>query len=281
MAAAAMPHSEDADLLGFDSGNESGKALLWFDSEQSPDDFWYCVARALKRAGLDKPPAWLHAYCLTGLGYQKGWQAVLEALRVGADQHGGIHSVLLDGSADFVRDVNDPAESNAFVATVHDLAIQHVCPITNVLHFNPGTDKSRGHLGSQLERKAETNLTLEKDTHETTVIFSTKNRRAGIPKNTGPRFRFDTAAGMHVSVESGASAKTQAARAKLADLAESVFGSHPSMQRNDLEKTVRKRLNVSESTAYRKVADMVDAGVIKKSVAGLYAIACPAESKCT
>jgi hypothetical protein len=34
--------------------------------------------------------------------------------------------------------------------------------IVGVIHFNPGGEKTRGHLGSQLERKAETNLRLDK-----------------------------------------------------------------------------------------------------------------------
>jgi hypothetical protein len=125
----------------------------------------------------------------------------------------------LDGGADFVADVNDAAESNAFVATRHDLAIKHDCPIVGVVHFNPGSEKSRGHLGSQLERKAETNLALEKDADESTVIYSTKNCRAGIPKGIGPRFRFDPAAGMHVSVASRQSARDDAVRKELFCLA--------------------------------------------------------------
>jgi len=171
LAAAAMPHADGADLLAFASSNPDGKALLWFDSEQSPDDFWHCVNRAVRRAGLQTPPPWLRAYCLTGLGFKRAWECATAAIHLGAEQHCGVHSVLLDGAADFVADVNDPEESNAFVATVHDLAIKHDCPVIGVIHFNPGGEKSRGHLGSQLERKAETNLSLEKDGNQISVIF--------------------------------------------------------------------------------------------------------------
>jgi len=144
MAAAAMPHSKDADLLGFSSSNPKDLGLLWFDSEQSPDDFWHCIYRALRRAGLKEPPPWLHAYCLTGLGCKRAWECVTEATKTAAEQHGGLHSTLIDGFADLVADVNDPEESNAFVAELHDMAIKHDCPIIGVIHFNPGSEKSRG-----------------------------------------------------------------------------------------------------------------------------------------
>lgn len=272
MAAAAMPHGDGADLLGFESSNPRELALLWFDSEQSPDDFWHCVHRALRRAGLPTPPTWMHAYCLTGLGAKCGWELVTEATRISAGEHGGIHSILLDGTADFVLDVNDAGESNAYVATLHDLAIRHDCPIVGVIHWNPGGEKSRGHLGSQLERKAETNLALEKDADETTVIYSTKNRRAGILKHLGPRFAFSVQAGMHVSVQTHQASKDELERQTLTVLAEDLFLDRPSMRYSDLESTVKTRLTVSPRTAERKVARMRQLGVIKKSAAGLYTL---------
>ncbi len=85
MAASAMPHKDDSDLLGFGSSNPNVLALLWFDSEQSPDDFWHSIFRAVRRAGLQKPPAWLHSYCLTGLDYKAAWRCVQEAIHRGAD----------------------------------------------------------------------------------------------------------------------------------------------------------------------------------------------------
>ena len=275
LAAAAMPHSHDADLLGFSSSNPKGMALLWFDSEQSPDDFWHCVFRSVKRAGLREPPPWLHAFCLTGLGCKRAWECVTEATKAAADQHGGIHSTLIDGLADLVADVNDPAESNEFVAELHDMAIRMDCPIIGVIHFNPGSEKSRGHLGSQVERKAETNLALEK-VDETTTIYSTKNRRAGIPKNQGPRFAFNVEAGMHVTVESRQSQKDAEMRDALQELAQDVFRDRPSMRRSDLETTVKTLLTVKDKTAYRRVNEMVRLGVICKSVAGLYHNSTPA-----
>src|ERR1035437_5579053 len=276
MAGAAMPHVKDADLLGFSSSNPKGMALLWFDSEQSPDDFWHCVNRAVKRAGLSKPPPWLLAYCLTGLGHKRAWECVQGATKAGAEQHGGIHSTLIDGLVDLIADVNDPVECNDFVAELHVMSIQRDCPIVGVIHFNPGGEKSRGHLGSQVERKAETNLALEKDADETTVSYSTQNRRAAIPKSHGPRFRFSAEAGIHVSIESRLSSKEQAQREALLCLAKDVFADHPAMRYTDIKSTVMTVVPCKERQAEKKVAEMKRLTVIKQSVSGLYVIATPA-----
>jgi hypothetical protein len=109
-------HSEHVDNLGFKSSNPKGLALVHFDTEQSPDDHWYQVDRMLRRARLTEPFPWFYSYCLTGLDCKTCWKCVKEALMFCADRHGGIHSVLIDGAADLVSDVNDAAETNAFVA---------------------------------------------------------------------------------------------------------------------------------------------------------------------
>ena len=213
MCASAMAHVENADLLGFESHNHESKAIVHFDSEQSPEDHWHHVDNTIRRAGLLKVPPWFFSYCLTGLVAKKALECVLEAMRIAREEFGGLHSVFIDGFADLVKDVNDAAECNDFIARMHGLAIDYFCSNIGVLHLNPGTEKSRGHLGSQLERKAETNLVLEKNKDEVTVIYSTKNRRAGIPKHTGPCFAWSPDSKMHISVQNDLeSAQSRAGR---------------------------------------------------------------------
>ena len=271
MVAAMFPHSIESDLLGFKSDNPDRKAILWFDSEQSPDDYWHCVYRAVKRAGMEKPPEWFHGFCLTGLGHDVAWKCVKESIRLYEEMHGGILAVLLDGSADFVADVNDAEESNDFVAAIHGMGIKHDCPIISVVHFNPGGAKVRGHLGSQLERKSESNLALEKDANEVTVIYSTKQRRAPIPKSTGPRFKYDTSAGMHVSVECRREEHDEQERETLQELAEEIFGERPGMRYSEIISSLKSKFpKLSDSTLDRRFKRMRDLGVIKKCVGQLW-----------
>ena len=201
MAAATMA-GPDCDTLGFESANPEGRALLHFDSEQSPEDHWHHVDRIIRRSGVDAAPKWLKSWCLTGLTFQQCQECVWEAMRIAKQEFPGILAVLIDGYGDLVADVNDAPECNDLVARLHGLAIEYLCHISGVIHLNPGTEKSRGHLGSQLERKAETNLSIEKHRDDdSSLIFSTKNRRAGIPRHLGIAFKWDDDLKMHVSCE--------------------------------------------------------------------------------
>jgi hypothetical protein len=203
---ASVMGPEGNDYLGFESDkNPDGKALLYFDTEQSPEDFWHCIYRALLRAGLHRPPPWFYATCLTGFGFRQSWDCINRDMEVSAQNWGGLHSVIMDGYGDLVADVNDAPECNDRVANLHGLTIKYDCPIVGAIHFNPNSEKARGHLGSELERKAETNLVLNKD-GEVTSMWSEKQRRAPIPKGKGPCFAWNDEAGMHVSVESPAQA---------------------------------------------------------------------------
>ncbi len=269
LAASAM--SGNGDFLGFSSSNPEGKALLWFDSEQSQDDFRSCVSRAVKRAGLSKSPPWFSAYCLTGFEHEKAWESVTRVVASACRDHHGLHSILLDGAADFVADVNDPKECNAFVAKLQKLAIDRDCSIWGVIHFNPGTDKSRGHLGSQLERKAESNLRLDKQ-GEVTTIWGEKQRRGAIPRKDGPCFQWSIEAGMHMSVGTRREVAEDLNREKLTALAARAFEGQKLMRHSELVTKLVSLGAGTERTAKRKIGDMTDFGFIAKHTNGLYAL---------
>jgi hypothetical protein len=230
-----------------------------------------------RRAGRPLPD-WLQSFCVTGFKAADIRRAIPLLMEQAQKQFGGIHSVFVDGVADAAVDVNDPAESNGFVAELHGLAIKHDCTLVSAIHLNPGSDfKTRGHLGSQLERKAETNLKIEKE-DEVCTLWAEKNRHAPILKKTGPRFAWDGELAMHVSVESHADAKEDLEFAELSNVFKTAFGNHPSMSFSDLRTatveaikvTDKKAVSVSDRTAERKIARADTLGIIKKELAGLY-----------
>jgi hypothetical protein len=266
--ASTMPVA-GADTLGFTSENPNGFAVIHFDTEQSIEDHWHGVDRMLRRAGRTIIPPWFWTYCLTGFEAIKALKAVTMTVERAAQQFKGIHSIHIDGVADLVRDVNDPEECNAFVANLHALAIDYDCPIICVLHFNPNSEKTRGHLGSQLERKSETNLRLDKD-GEVTELWSEKQRRAPILKGRGPRFKWSDEAGMHVSVESGRSEKDAERIEHLVNIRDDIFSGRPSMRYAELESEVQKVTKKSEATAKRILREWVHFQLVTKSVGGLW-----------
>ena len=201
MAAAMTTPTSRHDTLSVEGPNYANHALLHFDTEQSLYDWQQLVCSSLRRVDLPEPPPWLLSYNLTGVGARECRDLIRSAMRTAHRKFGGIHSIIIDGIADLVVDPNDADECFPLITELHALAIEYNTAIIVILHLNPGSqnEKGRGHLGSQLERKSESNLTLTKD-GETTVISSTRQRGRPIPKDDkAPSFRWSDDRQMHVS----------------------------------------------------------------------------------
>lgn len=198
MCAAAM--SPSGDFLGVSSENPNQLPMLHFDTEQSPADHDTLVRSAIRRAGLNNPPSWFYSFCLSGLEPALALACILEATATATMGANPAHSILIDGLADLVQDVNDPTSSNRLIVDLQSLAMHHDCSVVGVLHLNPGSQKQRGHLGSQLERKAESNIRLDR-VDEITTVWSAKQRHAAIPKTSGVKFRWSHEFLMHASLD--------------------------------------------------------------------------------
>lgn len=274
IAAPMAPEPQGCDCLGVSARNPGGLAVVHLDTEQCLADHWNLIDRALRRARIDAPPSWLRSYCVTGFTIPEARESVAVAMEQAAQECGGIFAVIVDGIADLCADLNDSGEANGLVCELHGLAIEYACPIIGVIHTNPGTEKTRGHLGSQLERKAEANLKLEKEDGITTV-WSDKNRRAPILKSKGPRFAWNDQAGMHLSVASVEAGQDAAKKEKLRVLARDVFetSGRPSICWNDALSVIEKIEKVGRSGARKKLDAMRGVGAIAKDIGGQYVLA--------
>lgn len=264
-AATMVSLDSDFDCLGFSSSNPEGHKVIHFDSEQSRRDHWKCSMRTLRRAGLQTRPPWFKSYLLAGLGYKRAWDCVLEAVK-----DGPIHSIFLDGIADFVPSVNDEEACNARVAELQSLAGELDCAIICVIHFNPGSDKSRGHLGSEIERKAESNLRLDKD-NQVTVMWSEKQRGAPIFKDKGPSFQWSDDKQMHVSCGSAGSIKDEEERDELLHELGKVFSTRPGMSYSDMLDGLEKVCKKKRTTVYKKAKRAISLGLLSH-VANVYSL---------
>lgn len=198
MIAAAMTNPTSGhDTLGITGPNYDKGALIHFDTEQSDYDWQQLITSSLKRAGLEEEPKWLLSYHLTGMSAPECRAFIAATVKRAHRMFGKIHSIFVDGIADLVIDPNDPAECFPLITELHATAIKYNTAIISILHMNPGSEvKGRGHLGSQLERKAESNLTLEKE-GDITRVWSTKQRGKTITKEKSPCFKWSDEHQMH------------------------------------------------------------------------------------
>lgn len=203
------------DTFKFRASNPNGHAVIIIDTEQSPYDAWTCYQRILNRAGEAVDPPWLLHFALVGYSVAKRKAALSMALEYAKKTFGGVFMVIIDGVAHFVSSVNEIEECNAMADWLRELSVTYDTAILCVIHANEGEksgDDSRGHLGKQLMRDAESNLLLKKEGLITTIT-SEKQRKAPITESDRVAFQWSDEAQMHVSCE--ATQKSSGGRKRL------------------------------------------------------------------
>ena len=280
-AIAASIADPTADCLGWHVRNPEGHAIIHLDTEQSGDDHDMLNERIVARAGIEKEqyPGWLQSYCVTGFTLVELRECVRIALDLGKRVCGGVHSLVIDGIADFVPDVNDPVASQELIAWLMSVAAEHRIGIITVLHLNPISSKSqiakaRGHLGSQLYRKAAHVLRIEKGEDGVSNVTSVHSRKQPVPKDYAPAFVWSDDKKRHVSAQNNAFEIAEKTRAQLREIISDFFTPlRESARHGELCKHVQHRESVGERTARDRITEMLALGVVSKDRHGIYTLA--------
>ena len=250
-------------------GNPDRRAVLHFDTEQSRGQSDAAVRRSLNRAGVTgPPPCWFKSWTLRMLTVPELNSALEVGMAQYAAEFGGIHSVWLDGGADFVKSVNDEETAIALVGKLGRLAIQYHCAIIVVIHQNPGQNgeggKSRGHLGSELYRKSETILRLHKDANGITTVTTPYPRGEPLDVENPVKFQFSQVAGMHVLLTREEVVQVQAQEHDLGGILRTVWGSDPDWSGRQVD-VLRRMPDGAPSTKKRRIEELVRSGWVQRS----------------
>ncbi len=190
----------EGDLFGFEWQGPADGAIIHLDTEQSPADWHALVRRAIARAGLPNPPERLVSIPAVTFTRAERLDLLEGMLEREHEKRGAVDLVIVDGVADLCKSPNDEAESLELVSKIHALCHKFDCVLVAVLHENPNSEngKTRGHLGSELTRKAFANLRIDKDADSmVSTIYGTQMRKRDLPKNQGFCFAWDDGLGMH------------------------------------------------------------------------------------
>ena len=71
--------------------------------------------------------------------------------------------VIIDGIRDFIHDINSPGESTDVISKFMQWTDDRQIHIHTVLHQNKNDEHARGHVGTELNNKAETVMQIEPD----------------------------------------------------------------------------------------------------------------------
>ena len=133
--------------------------VLWVDTEQSQLHTRKVVERIHRLAGwsTERNNGLLHTLCLREIEPKQRADILYMAIELYKPQ-----LVIVDGISDLMYNTNDIEESDRILGRLMALSTDYNCHILCVLHTNPNSDKARGHIGSALQRKAETVIFVHK-----------------------------------------------------------------------------------------------------------------------
>jgi len=142
-------------------GHRDNGHLVHIDTEQGS---WH-ASKVFKRPldmdsniNIDK----YHTFALRTIGYKERLEFIEYFIKEKINEPS---LVIIDGIADLCSDVNNIEQSNSLVSALMRISTEQDVHIVCVIHQNFGSAKlGTGHLGSALEKKAETVISLEANT---------------------------------------------------------------------------------------------------------------------
>lgn len=139
---------------------EDKRKILYVDTEQSPYHCLKVMERILRMAGLptDRDSENLEFLALRKYTPKERIAAVEQAIYNTPD----LGFVVIDGIRDMVYDINSPSESTRIISKLMQWTDDRQIHIHTILHQNKGDENARGHIGTELNNKAETVLLVEK-----------------------------------------------------------------------------------------------------------------------
>ena len=252
--------------------NPNGLAVLHYDTEQSEAQLHKNLGKTLQRASLKNVPKFYHSLYLASLSRKDRLKLIRESMDLFYHKHGGIHLVVIDGIADLIRSANDETESIAIVDELYRLAgIYNTCIIC-VLHFVPNGIKLRGHIGSELQRKAAGILSIEKDDNPEYSVVKALKVRDGSPLDVPMMlFGWDKAEDMHVyRGEKSKEDKEKRKTDELLSVVKSAFRTKVRLSYQELCDVLMREMEIKDRTAKKYIAYMKEQRILSQDTNGNY-----------
>ncbi|MBO7285578.1 MAG: AAA family ATPase [Alistipes sp.] len=228
-------------------------SVLWVDTEQGETHVRKVINRITTMTGAALGGAIveprLTTLALRELAPHERRQMLYDAMSVG-----NYDIVVIDGIADLQRNTNDLEESDALITELMALSTRSRTHIICVLHTNPGSDKARGHLGSSLQRKAESVLFVHR-VGEKSIVEPQFCRNEPFE-----RFAFEiNAEGIPEIAE--LPTMEEDARNEVVAMVEDMFGG--AIERTTLANKLIEAKGLKRSTAQMQIKRAIDRGQLK------------------
>lgn len=146
---------------------EDKRKVLYVDTEQGRYHCQNVLKRILRLADLseDKEPDNLVMLALRK--YSPKMRLAIVEHAIGTIPDLGL--VVIDGIRDFLYDINSPGESTDIISKLMQWTDDRQIHIHTILHQNKNDENARGHIGTELNNKAETIMQVEVDKDDKTI----------------------------------------------------------------------------------------------------------------
>jgi hypothetical protein len=264
-------------IRGLVVAKADGEAVIHVDSEQARSKQQHTVKTILRKGNLHTCPDNFLSYNFRHLDIEQMMPTLTGIIEAAQNRFDAIHSIWVDGIADFIQDSNDLQTSIEIVRNFMHIAAKYHCPVFCIIHTNPGGNKERGHLGSELLRKSGSVLTVTQDEREVSTLTAKRLRYGGKGKIGECLFKYDSEKGYHVGIEvDGIGSEQVDARAakkmkQVESMAKQIFSGN-ALSREDAIKKIMVKRACQDRTASGDFALMTANNLIKKSNMDLYTL---------
>lgn len=146
---------------------EGKRGILYIDTEQGRPHCQQALRRILRLAGLPEEQDPDNLVMLTLRKFPPDMRLAIVDHAIGTIPHLGL--VIIDGIRDLLYDINSPKEATDIISRFMQWTDDRQIHIHTILHQNKNDENARGHIGTELNNKAETVMQIEVDKEERSI----------------------------------------------------------------------------------------------------------------
>lgn len=155
--------------------------ILDIDTEQPLKDARRTLRRMMKTAGYNYDEQW-HEHGIVPLSVKDvDEQSRMQLIELAINERHP-NMVIIDGSADLIRSINDEQEAKVLMNWMDYLACKYDCVVVAMLHLNYGSGKISGWAGTQANKKFTDSFILKKDKEHGLFSVEHEGRGESAPK---------------------------------------------------------------------------------------------------
>ena len=259
-------------------GEYPNPSVLYVDTEQEKENTAKVAKRVHWLCGwpLDVPNERFNVVWLRAEDSNEGrWTKVKAAI----DKYQPL-AVFVDGIRDVLGDFNDLKESASLIDQCMTITTYKHCTFWSVLHENPGSDKMRGHLGTEAANKASDVIRVTKNKQADKVTFDVEQVAARGRDIEAWQFVVTDDAGrlgVPKIINSGIVLQSESYDSipamdweRLVSQCEIELGDAKSLSRNKLEKALKNACKFGTNKVRNFISKAIDLGVLIERPGGTW-----------